>query len=55
MELDELYPTIMKKEKNHAEILDCCHPTYTVNTFKFEYLGLCTPKAAHILNLVVWL
>ncbi len=52
MQLDELYPTIMKK--NHAEILECRHPTYTENTLKFEYLGPCTSRAAHIFSLVVW-
>jgi hypothetical protein len=42
-----------KKEKNHAEILDCGDPTYTVNTFKFEYLRSSIPMATPILNLVV--
>ncbi len=43
-----------KKKKNYAKILDGGHPTYTVNTLKFEYLDPYTAKATHILNLVVW-
>jgi len=54
MQIDELHPNITeKRKKNHAEILDCGHPTYTVNTLKFEYLGPCMPRAAYILNLTV--
>jgi hypothetical protein len=45
--------SIQPSQKNHAEILDCVHPIYTVNTLKFEYLGPRTPRAARILNLVV--
>jgi len=43
-----------KRNKNDVEILDFGHPTYSVNTLKFEYLGLCTPRVVHSLNLVVW-
>ncbi len=32
-----------KQKKNCAEILDCGHPTYTVNNFKFGY-----PGSAHV-------
>ncbi len=39
-----------KKKKNHAEILDCRPPTYTVNTLKFEYLGPRTPRVAPFLK-----
>ncbi len=39
MQLDELYPTITKKEKNSSEILNCEQITYGVNTLKIEYLG----------------
>jgi len=37
MELDSSIQPSRKKKKNQAEILDCGHPTYTVNTLKFEY------------------
>ncbi len=51
MQLGELYPAITKKEKNNsAKILNCGHITYTGNTLKFEYLGRCTPRTAHILK-----
>ncbi len=39
MQLDEFYPPITKKEKNHGEIMNCGHPRCTINTSKFEYLG----------------
>ncbi len=42
------------REKNRDENLDCGHPTYTINTLKFEYLGPCTPRSAYIFNSVVW-
>ncbi len=55
MQLDELYPTIMKKRKiNSTEIFNCGHPTYTVNTVKVKYLPLGKPTAANILTLLVW-
>jgi hypothetical protein len=54
MQIDECYPTITTKEKNDVEILNFDPPTYSVNTLKFEYLGLCTPRVVHNLNLVVW-
>ncbi len=53
MQLDELYPTITKKEKNSSEIFNCGHITYSVNTFKIEYLGPGSIWAPHILNLLV--
>ncbi len=53
MQIDELYPTITKNKKAHAEILDCGHATYTVNTLEFEYVDPYTPTATHILNMVV--
>jgi len=53
MQLDEFYTIIMKEEKTAVEILDPGHSTYSVNTFKFEYIGSCTPRTARILNLVV--
>jgi hypothetical protein len=55
MQLDELYPAITKKIKiNSAELLNCGHPRYTLNTVKFEYLPLGKPRAANILTLLVW-
>jgi hypothetical protein len=54
MLLEELYPTITKKRKrNSAEILNCGHPTYTINIVKIDYLPLGKPTAANILSLLV--
>jgi hypothetical protein len=50
MQLDELYPTITKKKRNSAEILNCEHPTYTINIVKFDYLPLGKPAAGNILS-----
>ncbi len=47
MQLDELHPTITKKEEKYSfKILNCEHITYAVNTLKFEYLPLGKPTAA---------
>ncbi len=56
MQLDELYPTIIEKEKNSDEMLNCGPTTYTVNTIKIEYLPLHLgkPMAANILTLLIW-
>ncbi len=54
MQLDELYPSIINKRKrNSAEILNCGHPTYTINIVKFDYLPLRKPTAGNILSLLV--
>jgi hypothetical protein len=48
IQLDELYPTI--KKKNFAKIFSYGHITYIINALKFEYIRPDNPSAAHILN-----
>jgi hypothetical protein len=54
MQLDALYLTMIEKEKNSDEILNCGPITYTVNTRKIEYFLLGNPRAAYILTSLIW-
>jgi hypothetical protein len=53
MQLDELYPIIMKETINSVKISICEYLTYTEH-LKFEYLEPQWLLARNILNLLVW-
>jgi hypothetical protein len=53
MQLNELYPTTMKKRRQKScEILSCGHITYVVITVKIKYLPLGKSTAANMLTLL---